>query len=94
MSHTCHAPGCKRLVPAKMFACKTHWYALPQKVRDAIWREYRDGQEITKTPSFRYLAVQRIACAYLLFKPHSEAARISAVDVECRSLVAATETKE
>src|SRR5262245_62012815 len=74
MSHTCHAPGCKRLVPPKMFACKPHWFALPQKIRDAIWREYQRGQEISKRPTYRYMAVQRLACAYLVFKPHDEKA--------------------
>lgn len=68
MSHTCHAPGCNRLVPAKMFMCKPHWYSLPNKIRDAIWNEYERGQEISKRPSLRYLAVQRLACAYSVFK--------------------------
>jgi len=79
MSHTCHAPGCKRLVPPRMFACKHHWYRLPQKIRDAVWREYRVGQEIDKQPSARYLAVQQLACAYLAFKPDSEEAVIKSL---------------
>lgn len=74
MNHTCHAPGCKRLVPASMFACKWHWRLLPKKIQDAIWREYRSGQEIDKKPSLRYLAVQRLACAHLVFKPYDEKA--------------------
>jgi hypothetical protein len=74
MTHTCHAPGCKRLVEPRMFACITHWTALPQKIRDAVWREYVPGQESTKRPTWRYMAVQRLALAHLVFKPHSEAA--------------------
>jgi hypothetical protein len=62
-----------------MFACKTHWYALRPALRDAIWREYRRGQEVDKNPSIRYLAVQRRAVAELAFKPHDEeAARVAA----------------
>ncbi len=72
--HLCHAPGCNKEVPPAMFACKPHWFALPKKVRDAIWREYRTGQEIDKQPSLRYMAVQRLACAHLMFKPHDEKA--------------------
>jgi len=30
---------------------------LPKKLRDAIWREYVPGQEITKTPSDAYVLV-------------------------------------
>lgn len=74
MSHICHAPDCKRPVPPKMFACKEHWFALPPDLRDAIWHEYRYGQERDKRPSLRYLAVQRLACAHLTFRPNDEGA--------------------
>ena len=72
MSHRCHAPGCETEVPPKMFACKRHWFKLRKPTRDAIWREYRPGQENDKKPSLRYLAVQRLACAELVFRPHDE----------------------
>jgi hypothetical protein len=73
-SHHCHAPGCDVVVPPKIFACRAHWFALPKQVRDAVWREYREGQERDKRPSRRYMAVQTLARAYLAFKPHDEAA--------------------
>jgi len=72
VSHTCHHPYCDRQVPPSMLACYRHWYILPQKMRAAIWREYRSGQENDKRPSVRYLAVQRLACAHWLFKAHDE----------------------
>lgn len=79
MSHICHAPGCRKHVPPKLFACKDHWFALPKEFRDSIWLEYRPGQENDKRPSLRYLAVQTAARAILAFKPHDEeAARLSA----------------
>jgi hypothetical protein len=37
-----------------MLACRAHWYALPRRIRDRIWRAYRDGQEIDKQPSDEY----------------------------------------
>jgi hypothetical protein len=61
-----------------MFMCRRHWFALPQKIRDAIWREYREGQEIDKRPSARYLAVSQLACAYSIFRPNSERAAMAA----------------
>jgi hypothetical protein len=77
--HTCHAHGCDRPVAPRMFACRSHWFALPQKIRDAVWREYRTGQERDKRPSFRYCAVQRLAVAHTAFKPHDEeAAKVAA----------------
>lgn len=79
VSHTCHAPDCTRQVPPRMFMCRAHWYALPKKVQDAIWREYRPGQEIDKRASLRYFAVQRLACAYSVFKPHDEEAAFKAL---------------
>jgi hypothetical protein len=79
MPHTCHAHGCGLPVPASMFACRVHWYALRKPMRDAIWREYRRGQERDKRPSPRYMAVQRRAVAELAFRPNDEqAARIAA----------------
>ena len=63
--HTCHATGCSTAVPPKMFMCRSHWFALPKALRDAIWRTYRPGQEITKTPSPEYLEAARAAIAYL-----------------------------
>ncbi len=59
-----------------MFACRAHWFALRKKTRDAIWREYRPGQENDKNPSVRYLSVQRFACAELVFRPKDEAAAL------------------
>lgn len=79
MSHVCHAPDCNRPVPARMWGCKTHWFALPLKIRNAIWREYRPGQENDKKPSLRYLAVQRLACAHSVFKPDDEEAALRAL---------------
>lgn len=79
MSHLCHAPDCKREVPARMFCCPWHWAQLPSKVMDAIWREYSEGQEISKRPTRRYLAVQQLACAYFVFKPNSEKAVLKAL---------------
>ena len=74
MSHSCHSPGCTREVPPRMFMCRAHWFALPKRLQDAIWREYRRGQEISKSPSNRYMAVQQLACAHSVFKPSDEAA--------------------
>lgn len=65
MSHTCHARGCDRAVPPKMFMCKGHWLSLPEPMRDAIWAAYRPGQEVTKTPSREYLTVARAAINWL-----------------------------
>jgi len=76
MAHTCHAHECNRRVPPAMFMCKAHWFSLPKRTRDAIWREYRPGQEDDKRPSLRYLAVQRFAVGEAAFKPHDEAAAL------------------
>ena len=77
--HACHAHGCSVQVPPELFMCRRHWYSLRKPLRVAIWREYRPGQEISKDPSPRYLAVQRLAIAEVAFKSHDEgAARIAA----------------
>lgn len=55
-SHHCHWPGCTKQVPPAMWGCTSHWYALPQRLRNKIWATYRPGQEKTLTPSADYLA--------------------------------------
>jgi hypothetical protein len=65
MSHKCHARGCNVVVPPAMFMCRSHWYSLPKPMRDAVWREYQKGQEITKTPSEAYLRVTAAAIRWL-----------------------------
>lgn len=74
MPHTCHAHGCKVAVPPKMFMCRAHWFALRRPIQQAIWREYRPGQENDKQASLRYLAVQQRAIGELVFRPNDEAA--------------------
>lgn len=58
-NHHCHWPGCEKQVPPAMWGCKAHWFKLPQRLRNAIWRAYRPGQEIDGTPSAEYVAVSR-----------------------------------
>jgi hypothetical protein len=67
MNHNCHAHGCGKPVPPKMLFCGRHWYTLRRAMRDAVWREYTTGQEKTKDPTFRYLAVQQRAVAEVAF---------------------------
>lgn len=63
--HHCHWPGCARVVPPAMWGCKPHWYQLPQALRDRIWRAYKPGQEISKTPSSEYIAAAREVQAWI-----------------------------
>jgi hypothetical protein len=59
--HTCHAKDCGVEVPPKMLMCARHWRMVPKELQQAVWREYRPGQEITKTPSAMYLQVAKEA---------------------------------
>lgn len=59
--HGCHWPGCKKQVPPAMWGCRVHWHKLPQRIRKAIWRTYRIGQEQRMDPSPEYIAVARAA---------------------------------
>ena len=48
-----------------MWGCKRHWYALPQHLRDRIWRAYRPGQEADGRPSAEYLDAARDVQAWI-----------------------------
>lgn len=39
--HHCQWPGCEKQVPPAMWGCSAHWFKLPKRLRDAIWRTYR-----------------------------------------------------
>lgn len=76
--HTCHAHNCDAPVPLAMFMCRDHWRSLRRPMQNAIWREYRRGQEVDKRPSVRYLAVQQRAIGEVAFKPNDEQAAYNA----------------
>jgi hypothetical protein len=66
MTHTCHAYGCLTHTAPRLFMCGAHWRALSPSLRDAVWREYRTGQERDKRPSARYMAVTSLAIESLI----------------------------
>lgn len=68
MKHTCHWPGCTKEVPPAMWGCKPHWFKLPKPLRDAIWKTYVPGQEVTKTPSRQYLAAAALVQGWIAGK--------------------------
>lgn len=57
--HHCHWPGCEKRVAPAVWGCRPHWYTLPQGLRNKIWAAFREGQEVSKTPSRRYIEVAR-----------------------------------
>lgn len=57
--HTCHWPGCTIQVPEAMWGCKPHWFTIPRRLRDRIWKTYRPGQENTLDPSPEYVRTAR-----------------------------------
>jgi hypothetical protein len=79
--HTCHADGCDKPVPERMFMCRPHWYTLPYPMRRSIWMNYRPGQEIDKQPSRRYLDVAHEAIVWL--KRHEAAKKAKEITPSC-----------
>jgi hypothetical protein len=63
--HHCHWPGCTEQVPPAKWGCLRHWRMLPRHLRDKIWDAYKPGQEVTLTPSPKYLAVAREVRAWI-----------------------------
>lgn len=46
MSHYCPRPECSRTVEDDdMYACKPDWFALPNRIRSAIWSAWNRGDE-------------------------------------------------
>lgn len=63
LTHSCHAWRCRELVEPRRLMCPAHWRKLPAGLKAAVWREYRAGQERTKRPTDRYLAVLQLCRA-------------------------------
>lgn len=63
--HACHWPGCDVEVAPRLWGCRKHWFALPAKIRALIWDAYVPGQEVSKTPSPRYVKVAAIAQSWI-----------------------------
>jgi len=43
VTHQCPRPECSRSVPDDMFACRGDWYALPARLREAVWQGWTSG---------------------------------------------------
>lgn len=41
--HECPAPGCPHRVPFHRFACKSHWFNIPNLLRARLWREWDEN---------------------------------------------------
>jgi hypothetical protein len=61
MSHHCHATACRAPVPPAMFMCRPHWFSVPKRLRDEVWRTYREGQCDDKQPSADYCRAAKAA---------------------------------
>lgn len=59
--HTCHAIECKVQVKPAMLMCKRHWFSVPKAIRDAVWANYRSGQEGDWKPSKEYCEAAKLA---------------------------------
>lgn len=59
--HTCHASGCAREIPPRLFVCAQHWRLVPKILQRGVWRHYRPGQEVDKRPTPEYLEAARKA---------------------------------
>lgn len=58
---TCRIQGCETQHARNLFCCRSHWYALPKQMRDAIWSAYRNQGVM----SDEYLQAAENAEAYL-----------------------------
>jgi hypothetical protein len=61
MTHRCHAIGCELEVPPNLLLCRRHWFMVPKPLRKEVWRLYRPGQEVSKTPTPEYLVAAKAA---------------------------------
>ena len=77
--HTCHARGCKVVVPPERLMCLAHWRMVPRSIQQAVWRSYRTGQCEDRRPS---AAWHQAADAAIGFVARLEKQPVRAVELE------------
>jgi len=43
LTNPCPHPTCNERVALEVFACRRHWFSLPQALRNQIWANYRSN---------------------------------------------------
>lgn len=49
--HLCHAQNCDKPVAPHLLMCARHWAMVPKSIQQAVYANYRRGQEKDKNPS-------------------------------------------
>lgn len=66
-AHTCHAVGCRQVVPPEMLFCKPHWMLLPLTLRKRVLIAYTPGQcQNTAKVKPAWIKAARAAIEYVL----------------------------
>ena len=65
MEHTCHARGCNKTCKPQLLMCYKHWCMVPQKLRNAVYEHYREGQCDDKDPSEEWHIAANAAIGYV-----------------------------
>lgn len=68
MSHHCHATGCATSCPPRMLMCRKHWFMVPPRLQEAVWRHYRPGQCDDKNPSREWHEAADAAIGYVAIR--------------------------
>jgi hypothetical protein len=60
-AHTCHAVACEATCPPKYLMCGRHWRMVPTVLQEAVWANYRPGQEQRGLPTDEWFQAARAA---------------------------------
>jgi hypothetical protein len=42
----CPVPGCDETIDRTRLMCRRHWYRIPRRLRDRVWRTWRSGSAV------------------------------------------------
>lgn len=74
-NHLCHAVDCEEKVIPSLLMCMRHWRMVEKTLQLKVWAEYKEGQEITKTPSRAYLKAAQAAIDFVFEREHKQTAK-------------------
>lgn len=61
LAHICHAIGCTSKIDPSLLMCRKHWQKVPLYLKLEVKRNYKKGQEVSKTPTPQYLEAMKAA---------------------------------
>lgn len=67
MQHHCHVEGCNNTCIPKYLMCRRHWYKVPKRIQNLVYKYYRVGQCNDMDVSVEWFIAARLAINHVAY---------------------------